>query len=46
MNEHLRQKMKFDQSDPNDTEVTQGYRANLVSSLDQFRFIFSELEAR
>lgn len=41
MSEHLKQKAKFDQSDPSDTEVSQAYRANLVSSFDQFKFIFS-----
>lgn len=46
MNEHLKQKMKFEQSDPNDTEVSQAYRTNLVSCFDQFKYIFSELEVR
>ena len=41
MNEHLKQKMKFEQSDPNDTEVSQAYRANIVTSFDEFKLIFS-----
>ncbi len=43
MNEHLKQKQKYEESDLNDTEISQIYRSNLISSLDQFKFIFSEL---